>query len=116
MNLQKDFHVLGVTEEWADFQKRNPIFVEYLPRFLDLVTELLSIPVTPDPAHPNAVGVVHLLARTCLEELHEIVLLAGNGFGIGALKQVRSLYERTVAAVFIAGNPDQASRFMDFGA
>jgi hypothetical protein len=116
MNVEKGSYVLGMTDEWEDFQKRNPDFVEYLPKFLDLVTEMLTIPVAPDPNHENAAGVVHLLARTCWEEMHEIVLLSGNGFGIGALKLVRSLYERAVAVVFISKNPEQAKRFMNFGA
>lgn len=64
MNVQKGSHILGVTEEWEDFQARDPVFVEYVPKFLDLVTELLSIPVAPDPEHPVAAGVVQLLART----------------------------------------------------
>jgi len=45
----------------------------------------------------------------------EILLLCGNGYGIGAQKLLRGLYERAVTARYIAMNPERVGDFIDFG-
>ena len=54
------------------------------------------------------------LGRICVEEFSEILLLAGNGHGIGALKILRGMYERAVTSAYIIANPDQADAFLDY--
>src|ERR1700733_6142269 len=54
------------------------------------------------------------LGRICVEEFSEILLLAGNGHGIGALKILRGMYERAVTAAYILANPDQADAFLEY--
>ena len=44
----------------------------------------------------------------------EILLLCGNGYGIGGLKLLRALYERAVTAAYIAQNPNEAETFLDY--
>jgi hypothetical protein len=48
---------------------------------------------------------VFVLGRLCMEDFFEIIQLAGNGYGFGALKLVRSLYERAVTMAFLSGQP-----------
>ena len=43
-----------------------------------------------------------------------MLLLAGNGYGVGALKIVRGLYERAVAIAYLSINPEKAVDFIDF--
>jgi hypothetical protein len=43
-----------------------------------------------------------------------MLLLAGNGHGVGALKVVRGLYERAVAITYLSNNPEKAFDFLDF--
>ena len=40
--------------------------------------------------------VLFWLGNVCREDFSEILLLAANGYGIGALKLFRGLYERVV--------------------
>jgi hypothetical protein len=54
------------------------------------------------------------LGRICVEEFSEILLLAGNGHGIGALKILRGMYERAVTSAYILANPDQADAFLEY--
>jgi hypothetical protein len=54
------------------------------------------------------------LGRICVEEFSEILLLAGNGHGIGALKILRGMYERAVTSAYILANPGEADAFLDY--
>lgn len=54
------------------------------------------------------------LGRICAEEFSEILVLAGNGHGIGALKILRGMYERAVTSAYILANPDQADAFLEY--
>ncbi len=54
------------------------------------------------------------LGRICVEDLKEIVILAGNGYGVGAQKILRGMYERAVTSVYILQNPSEADRFWNY--
>jgi hypothetical protein len=54
------------------------------------------------------------LGRICVEEFSEILLLAGNGHGIGALKILRGMYERAVTSAYLLANPDKADAFLEY--
>lgn len=58
--------------------------------------------------------VVFFLGRLCVEDFMEILLLWGNGYGIGGLKLLRALYERAVTAGYISENPAEAETFLDY--
>ena len=55
------------------------------------------------------------LGHTCREDYLEIVLLATNGYGDGAFKLFRGLYERAVALAYLVKNPEKVDRFVNFG-
>jgi hypothetical protein len=56
--------------------------------------------------------VVFYLGRAAADDFGEILILAGNGRGIGAYKILRGMYERVVTAAFIAKNPSEARIFL----
>jgi hypothetical protein len=56
--------------------------------------------------------VVFYLGRAAADDFGELVILCGNGRGIGAYKILRGMYERIVAAAFIAKNPSEARPFL----
>jgi hypothetical protein len=53
------------------------------------------------------------LGRIIADDFSEVLTLAGNAYGIGALKIVRGMYERLVTAAFIAKNPPEARPFVE---
>jgi hypothetical protein len=57
--------------------------------------------------------VAFYLEKAAYEDFGEILILAGNGMGIGAKKTLRSIYERLVTAMFIAKNPAEARIFLN---
>ena len=56
--------------------------------------------------------VVFYLGRAAADDFGELVILSGNGRGIGAFKILRGMYERIVTAAFIVKNPPEAGHFL----
>jgi hypothetical protein len=52
------------------------------------------------------------LERAIFDDFGELLILAGNGHGIGAKKVLRSMYERLVRAMFMAKFPAEAKIFL----
>jgi len=101
----------GYPDQWEDFENRNNRFIQHFPtlkRALDaaFVRELTTM--TP------ADRTIYLLGRLCIEDFMELLCLAANGYGIGAMKLLRGLYERVVIAAYLAKNPDETDLFLDF--
>lgn len=57
--------------------------------------------------------IVYTLGRIAVDDFSEMVVLAGNGWGIGALKILRGMYERIVTSAYIAKNPEASRAFGD---
>ena len=54
-----------------------------------------------------------ILARLAIDEFSEMLVLASNNFGLGALKILRSMYEKVVTSAYIAENPEVSRAFVD---
>jgi hypothetical protein len=101
----------GIPESWAAFGKLYP---EFLKRFENL-KRALDVAFTRDLTTSEPVDrVVLFLGRLCVEDFFEILLLVGNGYGDGALKILRGMYERVVTARYLDMHPDMTSQFLDF--
>src|SRR5712671_5104755 len=59
--------------------------------------------------------VVFYLGRIAADDFNELLLLASNGWGFGALKILRGMYERVVTGAFISKNPSEARVFANDG-
>jgi hypothetical protein len=57
--------------------------------------------------------VVFYLGRITADDFSELLLLASNGYGFGALKILRGMYERVVTAAFISKNPTEVRHFFN---
>lgn len=82
------------------------------------VDRLLQLP-EDDPAviafedKVMADRVVFGLGRIIADDFGELLVLSGNGYGIGAYKILRGMYERLVTAAYIAKNPSEARPFVE---
>jgi hypothetical protein len=54
-----------------------------------------------------------VLARTAVDDFSEILILSCNGYGIGALKTLRGMYERVVTSTYVALFPDVSRALID---
>ena len=57
--------------------------------------------------------IVYTLGRIAVDDFSELVVLAGNGWGVGALKILRGMYERVVTSAYIAKTPQASRAFAD---
>jgi hypothetical protein len=101
----------GYPEEWERFGERNQKFIEAFPR-LQVAFDKHLIRTAADTTPEDRI--ILLSGRLCLEDFMEIMLLAGNGYGVGALKIVRGLYERAVTISYLVANPEKTEDFVDY--
>jgi hypothetical protein len=102
---------IGNRVEQGEFIRSNPARIKAIENLYATARQVFLRTFRSDkPA--GRVG--FYLGRICVEEFSEILLLAGNGHGIGALKILRGMYERAVTSAYILANPDQAEAFLDY--
>jgi hypothetical protein len=54
-----------------------------------------------------------ILARLAIDEFSEMLGLASNGYGLGALKILRSMYEKVVTSAYVAQHPEVSRTLVD---
>jgi Family of unknown function (DUF5677) len=102
---------IGNTAEQREFLAANPTRTKAIEDLYSTSQQIfLRTLISNEPA--DRVG--FYLGRICVEEFSEILLLAGNGHGIGAQKILRGMYERAVTSAYILANPDQAHPFLEY--
>jgi hypothetical protein len=102
---------IGNATEQKEFLAANPARTEAIENLYASAKQVFLRTLTSNvPA--DRVG--FYLGRICVEEFSEILLLAGNGHGVGALKILRGMYERAITAAYILANPDQADAFLEY--
>lgn len=103
----------GDTDECKAFFARNP---KFWPAFEKLMT-LTNKALAREYRFKNRVeDICFNLGETCRQDFLEVLFLAANGYGIGAQKALRGLYERAVALEYMRTRPEKAERFMKFAA
>jgi hypothetical protein len=101
----------GLPDEWNVFSKQHPILIEKLPLLFETLNKIF---VRQVPTSNSADRVIFFLGRICFEDFMEILLLCGNGYGIGGMKLLRGLYERATTIGYIAKNPRKADQFLEY--
>src|ERR1700744_3384062 len=101
----------GFPEDWVRFAGRRS---EFTKRFGNLADAVDAAFTRIHENTSNAEKLVYFLGRTAIEDFMEILLLCGNGYGIGAQKLLRGQYERVVTAAYVLEHPDKALDFIDY--
>lgn len=101
----------GFPSEWVEFGNRHRLFLE---RYGNL-RQATNIAFAREGTTPKAVDrVIFFVGRLCVEDFNEILLMCANGYGVGAMKIVRGMYERAVTARYLHLHPEEADDFLDF--
>jgi hypothetical protein len=101
----------GLPQEWNHFAESHGLFLEHWQNLrLALETAFIRTGTTSEPVD----RVVFFAGRLCAEDFLEILLLCGNGYGIGAMKILRGMYELAVTARYLHANPAETDAFLDF--
>jgi uncharacterized protein DUF5677 len=101
----------GISVEWEHFSEAHKLFFE---RFPNLQAALNIAFIRVGETSELVDRVVFFGGRLCAEEFMEILLLCGNGYGFGALKLLRGMYERCVTAWYLHFHPEETENFFDF--
>jgi hypothetical protein len=101
----------GNMDEWQAFNHRNAKFLE---RFTNLKNALAIAFARSDESVEPADRMIFYLGRLCVEDFNEILVLAGNGYGIGAFKLLRGMYERSVTAHHLHEHPESIDDFLEY--
>lgn len=103
----------GETAASNAFWERNP---KAFPAFVRLL-ELTNKTFGREYKLRNRVDdICFNLGETCRTDFLEVLFLAVNGYGIGAQKLLRGLFERALALEYIRTRPDKAERFVRYAA
>ncbi len=103
--------VFGFQEQWEAFHERNR---EFFARFPNLRAAFEACFLRTLYASKPEERVIFALGRLCCEDFYEIILMAGNGYGVGALKLLRGLYERAVTMAYLADHPGETDKFLNY--
>jgi len=76
----------GLPQEWDHFAESHGLFLE---RFSNLQMALETAFNRQEPLSELVDKIVFFIGRPCAEDFMEILLLCGNGYGIGAMKILR---------------------------
>lgn len=103
--------IFGYPEEWKDFERRNPRFLQRFPR----LQEAMIIAFNRNTSLEEPVDkFILMFGRLCIEDFSEILLCCGNGYGHAAQKLLRGLYERAVTLRYLHEHPNEIEDFLDY--
>jgi hypothetical protein len=103
--------VIGFPDEWATFAHRDPDFLKAMPLLFDTANKIFRNTYTFNNLLDR---IVYFLGKVTSEDFTEVLILSGNGHGIGGLKILRGMYERVVTISYLASHPDQAEAFWNY--
>jgi hypothetical protein len=97
------------SHEWAE---RHPEFVARVPKLFQMFNDAFG-PGWPVEEYVTP-RMVYGLGLLCWEDFEEILHLCDSGYGFGAEKIIRGMFERLVTATYLHKNPDKSERFIAF--
>ncbi|OFW13063.1 MAG: hypothetical protein A3H27_19010 [Acidobacteria bacterium RIFCSPLOWO2_02_FULL_59_13] len=98
-------------ESAAFIEKLAPRFPKYYPQFLSIIDKVFRRPMN-SKALPDIC--VFALGYMTVEDFMELLLLCCYGYGLGGLKILRAMYEHHVTTAYLAKNPDEVERFVNY--
>lgn len=101
----------GYPEEWAAFSKNHQ---EFLKRFKNIEEAIKTAFQRVHQSTTPLEKMIYFQGRLIVEDFMEILLLCGNGYGIGAQKLIRGMYERAVTARYLMSHPEEVDNFLAF--
>lgn len=103
--------IAGKPTEWVDFERRNRLFLERYPHLTEALNIAFSRTLTKsEPIERFVFG----YGRLCCEDFLEVFVLSANGYGMGAIKLLRTLYEHSVTLYYLSEHPNELDDFYDY--
>ena len=102
---------IGSKQEQQAFIERHGTFFDSWPDLKWCVERAFLRDIT---AQSDADPLIFYLGRRCFDDFMEILTLAANGHGFGAMTLLRSMYERAVTDAYLHLQPNEAAQFRDY--
>jgi hypothetical protein len=109
--MDKAPYIIGSPEQWRVFAESNRVFMETLPKLRSAIDATVGRSATDQLPIDRA---IMTLGWICGNTFHEILILCGNGLGIGGLRLLRVLYEHAVIMQYLCAFPEEVQRFFDY--
>lgn len=98
--------------ELDEFDRRHPRFRAALQRLQGQLEEAFVRVQAPRPDKPEQLqSVIFWLGHQAAADFFDILLLAVHGYGFGAVKMLRPLFERVVTVLYLIKNPAEVDAF-----
>jgi len=104
----------GETQETDAFFDRHPGFYPAFERLIAVSNKSFARPLPTPYYGPDYT--LFSLGQSCRQDYMEILFLASHGYGTGASKLLRGLYERALALAYMVRSRDKVQRFCNFAA
>jgi len=106
-------NILKLQDRLDSFRMQFPNFIERLPSIVEAIDITLNHSGLSAP-NSKADKSIFLLCNAVVCEFEEVIHLCSGGFGIGSMKVLRGMFEKTVTADYLMRNPKEAICFMAF--
>ena len=103
--------VYGFADASTDFDRRHPQWSAVMSRLWDAMKLAFS---RTQVMETKIEKFVYFYGNLVVEDFMELFLMAVNGYGYGAMKLLRSMYEHTVMLKYLHDHPDELQAFFDF--
>jgi hypothetical protein len=81
----------------------------------DLRTTVRDLAEATKDSKEELVQVLNALTQICSESMYDVLLLAGNLRGLGAMKIARGMFEISVISAYLVKNPSEVDAYLSFG-
>ena len=101
-------------DELQHFKGRHPEFADVLARLQGVLEQAFCRELQITPEKRALQVAVFGLGHQAADDFFDVVLLAIHGYGIGARKLLRPLFERVVSALYLIKHPEEVEDFDDY--
>jgi hypothetical protein len=110
-NANDAVSLYGFADACSDFDRRHPQWSAVLSRLWGVINMAFSRTQAMDTKIEKF---VYFYGNLVAEDFMELFLMAVNGYGYGAMKLLRSMYEHTITLKYLHDHPDELEAFFDF--
>ncbi|HZR32831.1 MAG TPA: DUF5677 domain-containing protein [Terriglobales bacterium] len=101
----------GFSDAATAFDQRHPQWTAVMSR----LGEVIDLAFTRTQVMDTSIDkFVYFYGSLVAEDFMELFLMAANGYGYGAMKLLRSMYEHTITLKYLHDHPDELQTFFDF--
>ena len=113
-NQQAPTSLYGFADAATAFDQRHPHWQGVMTRLHAVIN--LAFTRTHGVMANDIDKFVYFYGNLVAEDFMEVFLMVANGYGFGAMKLLRSMYEHTVTLKYLHDNPEELQAFFDFDA